>query len=306
MANEIRYSGFGNLRLAEILKQEIVMALADRASIRGHQSLIYLGDLSNRGSTTLKIPIVGLDGYDELASVAENASVSNSALTNATASCSVGRYAKQYQYTDLFKLTSSLIPGAMDPVELARDAVESANLTLTTLVADVIDGFTSTSGTSGVDLSLDDFYSAVYSLEASSVPGPYICMLHPVQYADFQNSLRSEAGAVSFMPASQEALRLRGPGFKGEFAGIEIFVSSRVQYANGTDDRAGGMWGRGAVGWAEASAPAPMSNDSISAGSIMIEFSRDAAGAMTSATTNWFGGVVKIEDGRGCSIITDA
>lgn len=305
MANEIRYSAMGNLRLAEILKQEIVLALADRASIRNSDSLVYLGDMNNRGSTVMKVPIVGLDGYDELASVAENAAVSNTALTNSTASVTIGRYAKQYQYTDLFKLTSSLQPGTMDPVGLAADAVRSADLTLTSLVATVASGFGTSVGSSGVDLSLDNFYSAIYQLEANSVPGPYLCMLHPVQFADFQNSLRSEAGAISYMPATQDKLRLKGPGFKGEFAGVEIFVSSRVPTANVNADRAGGMWGRGAIGWADASAPAPMSNEFISAGNIMVEFSRDAAGAMTSATTNAFLGAIKVEDGRGVSIITD-
>lgn len=305
MANEIYYSGLGDLRLAAILQQELVMKLADRASLRGHQSVIYLGNITGEGSTAAKVGIVGLDGFDVMSSVAENATTSNTALTDAAATITVARYAKQYQMSDMARFTDSL--GELSIPVLVQDAVMSADMTFQTALADVTDGFANNVGTTTVDLSLDNFYDAVYQLESQSVPGPYLCMLHPVQYADFQNSLRAEAGAIQFMPATAEALSIRGPGFKGSFAGCEIFVSSKVPTANGGADRAGAMWGRGAVGYKDATPLAAQGAGlSVSAGPVMIEFERDAGYALTKVVSNYYFGVGIIEDLRGVSIITDA
>lgn len=305
MANEIYYSPtLADLRVAEVLRQELLMLLADRASLRGHPSISYLGDVTGSGSATQKVGLVGLDGYDVMSSVAENAAATNVALTNSSVTVSVGRYAKQYQYSDLARLTDSL--GELSAMMLAQDAVKSADMTFTSVLCAILDAFTSTVGTTTVALSLDNFYDAIYTLEQAFVEGPFLSVLHPIQYTHFQSSLRAEAGAIQFMAATADQLHIKGQGFKGTFAGVDIFASSKVVTANAGADRAGCMMGQGAVGYAEAQAPVPQSNASISAGPILLEWSRDSSGGMTTATSNYFFGVAEIQDGKGVSIITSA
>ena len=53
-------------------------------------------------------PLVGLNGYDSMAAVNEDASVSNTALTDATASCTIGRQAIQRQISDINDLVDSV------------------------------------------------------------------------------------------------------------------------------------------------------------------------------------------------------
>jgi len=179
----------------------------------------------------------------------------------------------------------------------------------TEMICQITDDFTATAGSSGVDMVVADWYDAQFALTQSSVTGPYLAILHPVQLTDFQSSLRAEAGAVQYVPATAEMLAIKGPGFAGSFNGVDIFASSHVPTANAGADRAGGMFGAGAVGYATGSLTAVRGAGGLvlPAGTpVVVEFERDAAGAMTTVVGNGFLGVAIVEDGRGVSIITDA
>jgi len=306
MANEIYYSGLGDLRLAAVLHQEIALLLADRGSLRGQPAIVNYGDLSGRGSTVLEVPQAGLDGYDRMAAVAENASTSNTALTDASPSITIARQALQYQISDLANITDSV---GLDTDRLAASMVGSYDMRFTEMICQITDDFTATAGSSGVDMVVADWYDAQFALTQSSVTGPYLAILHPVQLTDFQSSLRAEAGAVQYVPATAEMLAIKGPGFAGSFNGVDIFASSHVPTANAGADRAGGMFGAGAVGYATGSLTAVRGAGGLvlPAGTpVVVEFERDAAGAMTTVVGNGFLGVAIVEDGRGVSIITDA
>lgn len=302
----ILYSGLSDLRLSAILHQEIGLLLADRADLMAHPAVSYYGDKSHQGSTVIEIPLVGLDGYDSMAAVAENADASVTALTDASPNITIARQALHRQMTDLAGFTDSL---GMDLQRLAVSMVGAAKMRLTEMIANVTDDFTATAGTSGVDFSVDDWYDAQFALTQASVPGPYLTVLYPVQVTDLQNSLRAEAGATQFVPATQQMLDIKGPGFVGTFNGADIFASSKVPTANSGADSAGGMFGPGAVGYADFALPAPVRGGSeviYPAGTrIFVEFERDAAGAFTKIVGNYYVGVSIIEDGRGVSIITD-
>lgn len=307
MANEIFTSGLGNLLFTETVAGMALLLLADRESPRNHPCIVYLGDAAGSGSTVHDVPLVGLDGYDSMAAVAENSSTSNTALTDAKAAVTVARQAIQRQVSDLARTVD--MTGAVDPERLAQSAVGEAEMRFVSLIAGLGDDFSSTVGTSGVDMTVGDFYDAQFTLMLASVPEPYLWMPHPRQYADFEADLRSEGGAVQYDPNTRALLGLRGPGFKGNFNGVDIFTSTKVPTANGGADRASGMWGRGAIGYREASvrpSPGLLAAGAIFAGPIMIEFERDAAGALEKIVGNYYVGVVEIEDSRGVTIVTDA
>ena len=94
--SEIFYSGLGDLRYATILAGELGLLLADRASLWRNPAITFYGDARGSGSTVFDVPLAGLDGYDLMASVAENASTSNTALTDASPAITVARQALQY------------------------------------------------------------------------------------------------------------------------------------------------------------------------------------------------------------------
>jgi len=307
MANEILFADLsGSARLAAILAKEIELTLADRASLHKHASIKFMGNIVGSGSNVIQTPIVGLDGYDTMSSPADGAAVSNTALTETNANITVARRALQYSISDLASLTDSV---GLNVQRLAQSMVGSAQMTFQSLLCDVTDGFTSTVGTSGVDMTVDDFFSAQFTLTLASVPGPYICILHPRQLADLQSSLRAEAGPNQYVAATQDMLNIKGQGFSGMFNGVDIFVSSKVPTANAGADRAAGMFGYGAVGYAEGSPFAITGAGGIVAPAgtpIVVEFERDASSALTKIIGNYYVGVAKLQDSMGVSIITDA
>lgn len=297
----------GNARVAAVLAQEIQLKLADRASLHNHPSIVNFGSMAGRGSAALQVPIIGLDGSDLLASAADGAVVANTTLTSAAATLTIGRYALRYDLTDLGGAITDSI--GLNAQRLAESMVGSTLMAFQNALCDVIDGFTATAGSTGVDMSVDDFYSAQFALTLGSVSGPFICVLHPRQLADFQSSLRAEYGATQFVMATQEMLNIKGQGMAGTFNGVEIYSSSKVPTANAGADRAGAMFGYGAVGYVEGS-PFPIVGAAgvvTPAGSpVVVEFDRIVGGGTTSILASYYLGIGKLQDGMGVSIITDA
>ena len=232
--------------------------------------------------------------------------VGNTTMSNLNASLTIGRYALRYDFTDLAGLTDSI---GLNAQRLAESMVGSTTMAFQNALCDVIDGFTASVGSTGVDFSVDDFYSAMFQLTLSSVAGPYMCVLHPRQLTDLQSSLRAEYGAMQFKPATQDMLNIHGPGTAGELNGVTIFTSSKVPTANAGADRAGAMFGRGAVGYVEGS-PFPIVGAPgvvTPAGSpVVVEFDRVIGGGTTSILASYYLGLGILQQGMGVSIITDA
>lgn len=309
MANEVLYSGLGDLRLAKILNNEIQLLLADRASLRNHPSIFNAGNIAGRGSSVLSVPQAGLDGYDLMTAVgSETTAASNVALTDGSADITIARYALRREISDLANMTDSV---GLNVERLAADMVGGYEMAVTNAICDTIDGFTATAGTSGSDMDVDDFFDALFALEQASVPTPFVAVLHPVQLTDLQNSIRAEASnAIAFSPATVEMLAAKGQGFAGSFMGVDIYKSSKVPTANAGADRAGAMMGYGAVGMAEGSVrPIAALGGALQfpAGTVIaVEYERDSSKALTAITGNAYFGVSILQDGMGVSIITDA
>jgi len=304
-ANGLLYSGLGDLRLAAALHQEMLLLLADRADLMGDPTIVYLGNKAKQGSTAFEIGLAGLDGYNRMAAVAEDADTGVTALTDASPQVVIARQSLRRQMTYLAQLTDTV---GLDIPRLAQDMVGAARMRLTEMIAGITDDFTATVGTTTVDLAVDDYMDANYTLTQASVPGPYLCVLYPVQVTDLQNSIRAEAGAMQFKDDAQEMLDIKGPGYKGSFLGVPIFGSSLVPTANAGADSAGGMFGRGAVGYTDFAATeiVQIGERVYPAGtSIFVGLDNDEPGAYNEIVGNYFCGVVQIEDGRGVSIITD-
>lgn len=305
MANEILYAGVADLRTAEALSGEFLYLLAARESLPSHPALVYAGDAQGRGSVVIKVPHVGLGGYDILSAVADGSAVSNSALADGSTTITIGRYSKAYEASDLVRLSDQ---GLLSPTAFASDAVQSVNHTLVSLVANVTDGFSTTVGTSGSNLSVANFLAAIQGLEVANVQGPYMAILHPQQMGDLRADLASTSGgAVQWMPASQEQINLLGNGYRGRWASVDLFSSTFVPTANAGADRAGGMFGRGAVVWADSTIPGE--NDSsqlIIGGKVLFERDRTARSGLTAYITHAYLGVSEGIDAAGVSIITDA
>ena len=217
----------------------------------------------------------------------------------------IARQALYRQVTGLAALTASLNGDPSKLEVLAADMVAAARMRLVEMFATIVDDFSSTVGTTTVDLSVDDFFDAQYTLTQASVPGPYAAMLYPVQITDLQGSIRAEGGALQFIAATQDMLAIKGPDFVGSFNGVDLFACSLIPTANGGADSAGGMWGRGAIGYGDMSVGA-IPEMGIPAGTkIRVGTDYDEVGDYNRIVGNYYCGVVEMQDAMGVSMITD-
>ena len=304
MANEITYANTGDLKLAEVLSAELQLILSDRFSLWGHPSIFYAGDCSQSGSTTIKVGLAGL-GSDAMSAVAEAATSSNTALTDSSVTIAVARQAIQRQVTDLSNLTDSI---GLNVDALIRDGVGAALKRFQAMICVVGDDFTSTVGTSGADMTVDDWFSAQFTLTQASVEGPYLACLYPTQVTDLTNSIRGEAGAIQFKQDTQDLLGIKGQGVIGSFGGVDIVSSTQVVTANAGADSAGFMCGTHALAYADGTPSAIQGAGGVvypAGQKIMVELSRDAGYSYTTVVSNYYVGVAILQDAKGVAIITD-
>lgn len=308
MANEVSYSGLTtDARLSQVLAQEIEVILHDQASLMGHPAIRYAGDMAGRGSTVIKIPRAGLQGYNRMAAVSEGSSTSNTALTTANTTITIARQGLQRQAYDLVTLTDPIGGvGGINVIALAADMVASAMLRFTEMVCGVT-AFTSNAGTSGAVATIDDWFTAQFTLTQASVPAAAaLAVVYPKQLTNLQNSLRGESGAMQWMAATADMIARKGQGFAGSLLGTDIFVSALIPTANAGVDSSGMMFGTGAIAYADGS-PSPIVSYGVQypgGTKIYVEFERDAAATLTKIVGNYFLGVSKDQDALGCSLTT--
>jgi hypothetical protein len=308
MANEVYFSGLsGNARLAAILNQAVVVKLTDTASLVNHPSILQLRSMNGSGSTVVQVPVVSW-GANAMTAVAENASVSNTALTTTNVNVTIARQALRRQVSDLAQLTATGIPLDVTIDSLATDMVSSYAKRVTAMLGDLASGFSTSVGSTGVDLSVSTFYSAIFGLQLNSADGIFTAVLHPVQVNDLISSLRSEVGPGQYLATSQDQVQAKGPGFRGNLFGVDVFSSANgINTANAGADRIGMMIAPGAIAVATATAAPIIGSETIIPQSpIVVEFERDASNGSTIIVGSAFVGVAEIDDLKGIGILSDA
>ena len=295
-----------DLRAASVLSQEIQLLLADRSSLRNTGALTNFGLINGQGSDTIKVRQVGLDGYETFSAAGADGSdvTTTSHLTDASVDLAVARYSIRRDLTDMAELTG-MGGNDINPARLALSMVQEAEQAFMGLVASTIAGFATDKGTAASDLTVDDWFDGIRFLQGGANTGPFYALLHPTQLSDLQGSIRSEAGAIQFVPATQEMLAAKGAGYAGMFAGVDVYTSARV-----TSDATschGGMWAAGCLTYAEA-APVIGYGDTVSPGGspLVVEFQRDASAAITEIVGNYYVGMAITDAARGCGIVTDS
>ena len=111
------------LRLAAMIEAEVRAQLADMATIRNTDALLFAGDLAGSGSDALTLRYAGYGAKTPMASAAEDADVSATALSTATSSITIARNALRYDITDLAVLTG--LGRDIDPFLLANSMAMS-------------------------------------------------------------------------------------------------------------------------------------------------------------------------------------
>lgn len=299
----------GDLRLAQMISQEIKLLLNDSTNLRNTPFMDFVGSINGMGSDTIRVRkafLDGEDGWSEFSGATEDNPVSDTALVDSHVDVVVKRQALAYAISDLASMTG-MGGGDIDPFRIAESIAKSYEARFANLTGALLGGFTPQVG-SGDYMSISVFLDAIQTLESADsgkgAPGPYVCVLAPAQFALFQDSIRSEStGILQFVAPSYEALSAKGSHYKGSFMGVEIYTSSHVT-DNGSN-YAAAMWGPGAIGYATGTpAGLPGAADTMEMGEVVIEMDRDATKALTRIVGHAYLGLAIIDDNRGVEIAT--
>lgn len=296
------FSTLGDQRVTSVLQGEILQMLAVRGSLPQHQALIYAGDISGSGTDTLKFPQIGMMGYDLMATIAEGASGVTTDITDASTTLTPTRRFKAYAASDLAKWTDPA-SGAINPAMFAADAVATfANQQLYDL-SQMGGGFSSSVGSSGVDLGVADWLAGRIALEIANVPGPYLMVAHGRQLGDLAVAMASVAGVIQYR---QDAQAVVGGIEMGTCLGVDFVKSNHVPTANAGADRAGFMFGRGAIVWGMAGVRAETADQVQLTPFILFERMRDGMAGITKYITQCYLAFAEAIDAAGVGVVTDA
>ena len=304
MAN-VDYSSLSNVRLSNMIENEVRAILADMASIRNSGALYFAGDIAGIGSDTISLRYANCGAATPFASASDGSDVSNTSLTDTKADITIARSALRYDVTDLAAMTGYGMD--IDPFTIAAQMAASAEARMNAVIATTFSSISNSVGSSGVDMSVDDFFDAMFQLESQSNDGKFYCVLHPQQLSDLRDSLRAESNnALAFSPATEEMLKIKGQGFVGTFLGVDIFKSSYVTASAG--NRIGAMFSYGGIGYAVGTPkplPGAMLEQRPAGTPVVVAMQRDESAGLTEIVGHLYCGAAIVEDLRCVKIVTD-
>lgn len=294
----------GDLRLAQALDVSLQVQLHDFASIRSTGAIQFRGTVNGTGSDTSRQRLVGL-GHDHMVAGGEIDDTADTALGDASVDIAVVRNSLARTVSDTVIFTG--FSDDINPVKIASEMMAAYDGRFNDVTAAAVATAVNNVGTSGLDMSTDDFFDAKFALQLLSVPGRYFSLLHPRQMADLEESIRAESGPTQFIAATQEMLNAKGQGFQGSWLSIDIFASSDVSAAGG--NREGGMWGPGALayktGIVDARSFIGTNGVVVQQGEVLVEIGRIIGGGRVRIVGDAHFGISVIEQNRLVGIVTD-
>jgi len=302
MANEITTTSFADALASEQLAGVVALLLADRGALPQHPALIEYPNAERGGSATVKASALGLMGYDLPAATAENAAITNTALSDASASLSIGKKGKVYTASTLSRLVDST--GSLNAAVFAADAIASGFSWLLYQIAQIMDNFATVKGSSGADASALTLLDAITALELSKVQGPYLSIQHPQIYADIREDIVTTTGGAIQWNAQSQAMMdiMHGLGAQPPLLGVDIMTSTHC--LDDSTDVWGGVFGRGAVvyGWASPSSLDLSADQVVLADRFLFDRTRDALADETGWAMHQYTGCVELIDLAGASL----
>lgn len=305
-------STLAELFMASVVTAQYLLAIGDRNSLPEHPALYNLGSIDALGSSVLKIPHVDLGGVVQPTPIAEGANLTTTGITDTSSTVTVVRYGKAYETTDQVRMLQKANVVGMMP--LANDALQSLNMRMTNLIANVGDDFTVQGGPgSGNDLTVASVIAAASSLAVNNVSaqGGFMGVIHGQQWSDLSVNAGTglTGGTQQYNPALAAMQGLRGNNFVGTWFGVDWFYSNQVPTANAGADRAGCIFGRGGILWADGRHGGvdldPNNMFLLGGGRVLFERDRNARGAETAYVMNGYLGVSKGLE-AGVTLISDA
>ena len=245
------------------------------------RNLVTTYDLSGEGKS-IQVPI-----YPEVSASAltEGADMSSTTVSTSSVTITAAEVGVQAVLSDL-AARSSARDIAADLGKVLGEAV--AKKMDEDLIA-LFDGFSTSIGSAGTELTAPFIFNAAARLDAVNAPGPKYAVIHPYQAYNLKAGLTNTFANPNGGDLQNEAMR---NGYVGTLAGVDIFESANISI-DGSDDSKGAVFVPSALGLAIC-------------WDINIEPQRDASirGFELNATACY--GVGELKDNYGIEMLFDA
>ena len=277
MANETTSSTISEL-YTEIVAEALFVA-SEQSVMRG---LVRNYTIAG-GGKSVEVPIFSTVSA---AAVNEATDLSNTAVNPTSVTITASEIGIMTTQTDLARNSSSRNIAA-DIGKLFGEAIaKKMDQDLTAL----FDGFSSSIGGAGQELTVDKIFQAVATLRQANVPGPYYGVLNPKVAYNVKKNLTNTFVNPNPNDLTNEALRT---GYIGNIAGVQIFESSNVDGTTDTDNCKGAVFSQDALGLA-------MMQD------LKIETQRDASLRADEIVATAVYGVGEIHDSYGVEMLNES
>lgn len=287
MANETTYTSFDAASIQEgVANEHILDALYDLNFVTQLTRFVNLAGVPSKSHK------VGLWPRLAAATVAEGVEASVSQVNSTNVTVTASEKAIVVEPTDALKLSSLVNDG-----EFAMACAQAIAEKKMSDVANLASGFSNTVGSTGVNLTEQNFLDAAATLDNNRQHGRKRALLYTQQYYDLLASIGS-----TFNPASTAGQAVRSEmndfypadfGDMGPVLGVHTFTSTAVPTAAAGADSAGMMIN------AQRAIARGVKYES------RTEFERNAKKRSTEIVVTAFDGVVEIEDAAGVGIVTD-
>ena len=235
------------------------------------------------GGKSVEVPIYGTVSAS---AVSEASDLSNTAVNPTSATITASEVGIMTTLTDLARNSASRNV-AQDIGKLFGEAIaKKMDQDLTAL----FDGFSTSIGGGGTELTVDNIFKAVATLRQANVPMPYYGVFNPKVIYNVKKSLTNTFVNPNAGDLQNEAMRT---GFIGTIAGVQIFESSNVDGTTDTDNCKGGIFSQDALGLA-------MMQD------IKIETQRDASLRAEEIVATAVYGVGELHDSYGIEMLNES
>ena len=277
MANETTSSTISEL-YTEIVAEALFVA-SEQSVMRG---LVRNYTIAG-GGKSVEVPIFSTVSA---AAVNEATDLSNTAVNPTSVTITASEVGIMTTLTDLARNSSSRNIAA-DIGKLFGEAIaKKMDQDLTAL----FDGFSSSIGGAGQELTVDKIFQAVATLRQANVPGPYYGVLNPKVAYNVKKNLTNTFVNPNPNDLTNEALRT---GYIGNIAGVQIFESSNVDGTTDTDNCKGAVFSQDALGLA-------MMQD------LKIETQRDASLRADEIVATAVFGVGELHDSYGVELLAES
>jgi hypothetical protein len=228
--------------------------LEDALNVQAAGLVRLVGDAAGSGSDVIRVTNIGGIGFNLAMSAlaSETAAITPSPFDLGYSTVTIADYGLAFEESYKAQILGREPAAMLDA--LVQTMPESFLRTLRDLTATTVAGFSTSIGSSGTALTMDNALDLLAAFRENPGSGQPVVMLHPKQVSDLVDSIRSETtlslsvsefGGLQGLQGGAQTIR--------NFAGLGFDISMSTSITDDTTDYFGGAYSAGGVGYAVGS-----------------------------------------------------